>query len=141
MSKGMIIGVGVVITAALAFLAWGGVGQNLVYYWSPTEMQAAGTKAVGATIRLGGLVAPGTISRSPDGKTLTFLVTDGTNTVNVATTAIPPQMFREGIGVVVEGTANPDGSFASKRLMVKHDEQYQAPTAGQKPSLTTLDEK
>lgn len=139
MNRGPLVGVVVVIAAALGFLAYGGIGANLVYYWSPTEMKAAGPKAVGATIRLGGLVAPGSITH--EGNTLHFIVSDGTNATAVTTTSIPPQMFREGIGVVVEGTANADGSFVSKRLMVKHDEQYKAPTDGQKPSLATLEEK
>ena len=111
----------------LAFLAFGGIGENLVYYWSPTELQMAGPEAVGATIRLGGLVEPGSIDRSADGLTLRFAVTDGDNVVPIVTTSVPPAMFREGVGVVVEGVVHRDGTFETNRLLVKHDNQYQAP--------------
>ncbi|MFN7145216.1 MAG: cytochrome c maturation protein CcmE [Myxococcota bacterium] len=124
--------------AALAYIAMGDLGENLVYYWSPTEMAAQKEKAVGATIRLGGLVEPGSLK--PDGTTLNFRVTDGTTTVAVSTTEVPPQMFREGIGVVVEGTVDGSGQFTSRRMMVKHDNEYRAPESGDKPALTTLDE-
>ena len=126
-----------VAAAALAFIALGDLGENLVYYWSPTEMLAQREKAAGATIRLGGLVEAGTIQ--PDGTRLSFNVTDGTTSVAVASTGVPPQMFREGIGVVLEGTLDPDGTFRCTRMMVKHDNEYRAPTAsGEKPSLDTL---
>jgi cytochrome c-type biogenesis protein CcmE len=110
----------------LAFLAFGGIGESLVYYWSPTELNAAGSEAVGASIRLGGLVAAGSIHHG-EGSQLNFVVTDGSEDVSVHATAVPPAMFREGIGVVVEGTLTTDGTFETQRLMVKHDNEYQAP--------------
>lgn len=116
-----------VAAGALGYLAFGGVGENLVYYWSPSELYEAGAKAEGATIRLGGLVAPGSVVRGTDGLTLRFEVTDGTNSVPVTAKAVPPAMFREGIGVVVEGTLLDGGTFETQRLMVKHDNEYQAP--------------
>jgi len=112
----------------LAFFAFGGIGENLVYYWSPSELEEAGDKAVGATIRLGGLVADGTIVHEDDGHTLRFDVTDGKATVPVVATSVPPAMFREGIGVLVEGTMTTAGEFETDRLLVKHDNQYRAPT-------------
>jgi cytochrome c-type biogenesis protein CcmE len=113
----------------LAWISTGSLGENLVYYWSPTELQAQGSKAQGATIRLGGQVVPGSIQ---PGNPLRFQVSDGATTVSVETTAIPPQMFREGIGVVVEGTVAGDQVFRSSRLMVKHDNEYRAPKEGEK---------
>ena len=113
--------------AVLAFLAFGGIGENLVYYWSPSELEDAGNEAIGATIRLGGLVEPGTVERSPDGLTTKFAVTDGGASVPIVTKSVPPAMFREGVGVVVEGTVRKDGSFETNRLLVKHDNQYRAP--------------
>ena len=117
------------VGAALAFLAFGNIGTNLVYYWSPEELRDAGSEAIGASIRLGGLVKPGSIVREKDGLTLRFEVTDGVETVLVRSKSVPPAMFREGIGVVIEGTAREDGSFDSTRLMVKHDNEYTAPGA------------
>ena len=122
--------VGALGVAAAAFLAItaGGIGQNLVYYWGPTELRAAGDKAIGATIRLGGLVKKGTLVRQADGSTLEFDVIDRPGgSVHVVTHSVPPQMFREGIGVVVEGTMTPAGHFESRRLMVSHSNEYRAP--------------
>lgn len=129
----------VAITAAvLAFLAFGGIGENLVYYWSPSELEVAGNEAVGATIRLGGLVEPGSVERSPDGLTLKFAVTDGGSSVPIVTSSVPPAMFREGVGVVVEGTIRKDGSFETNRLLVKHDNQYRAPGEGEEMEIEAL---
>jgi cytochrome c-type biogenesis protein CcmE len=122
----------------LAFLAFGGIGENLVYYWSPSELAEAGDEAVGATIRLGGLVEPGTIDRSADGLTLKFAVTDGGASVPIVTSSVPPAMFREGVGVVVEGTIRKDGSFETNRLLVKHDNQYRAPGEGEDLEMEAL---
>lgn len=136
------LGVLAVAAGALTWLAVGDLGENLVYYWSPTEMVAQKEKALTATIRLGGLVEPGSLQ--PDGQTLRFRVTDGTTTVPVITSEVPPQMFREDIGVVVEGTVDASGQFTSSRMMVKHDNEYRAPEGGDQPSevamFGTLDE-
>lgn len=126
----------VVAGGALGFIAFGNLGENLVYYWSPTEMHDHGEEAVGATIRLGGLVAPGSVKS--EGGSMQFTVTDNTTSVQVHTTEIPPAMFREGIGVVVEGSLASDGTFESKRLMVKHDADYKAPTAGGMPDQKAM---
>ncbi len=120
--------VGALAVAGLAFLliTAGGIGSNLVYYWGPSEVKAAGPKAVGATIRLGGLVAPGSIQQG-QGSGLAFDVTDGKQKVHVRSQGVPPQMFRERIGVVVEGTMTKDGYFDCHRLMVSHSNEYRAP--------------
>lgn len=125
-----------VSASALAFIVFGNLGENLVYYWTPTEMAQAGDKAEGATIRLGGLVETGSIRH--EGDVLVFRVSDGTTGTTVRATEIPPAMFREGIGVVVEGTLADDGTFTSKRLMVKHDNQYQAPEGGAMPDKAAM---
>jgi cytochrome c-type biogenesis protein CcmE len=127
-----------IAVATLAYLASGGIGENLVYYWSPSELRDAGSDAVGASIRLGGLVAPGSIDRGSDGLTLRFAVTDGQTEVPVNASAVPPAMFREGIGVVVEGTMREDGTFETRRLMVKHDNEYRAPTEGETADMEKL---
>jgi cytochrome c-type biogenesis protein CcmE len=118
------------VIAVIAALAMSRVGESLVYYWSPTELKAAGSKAVGASIRLGGLVVPGSVQRQEGSLKLTFRVTDGTTEIPVAAEAVPPPMFREGIGVVVEGTMAGGEVFQTRRLMVKHDNEYRAPGSG-----------
>jgi cytochrome c-type biogenesis protein CcmE len=116
-----------IAAGVMAYLAFGGIGENLVYYWSPTELHEAGQRAYGANVRLGGLVEPGSIVRQDDGLTMRFAVTDGTSSVPVVAKTVPPAMFRENIGVVVEGTLERDGHFETQRLMVKHDNEYRAP--------------
>lgn len=122
----------------MLFLALGRIGDDLVYYWSPSEIQEAGARAIGPTIRLGGMVVPGSIERGGDGASLTFRVSDGERTVAVFARAVPPAMFREGIGVIVEGTLREDGVFETRRLMVKHDNEYRAPDETEHPSVQDL---
>jgi cytochrome c-type biogenesis protein CcmE len=117
--------------SALAFVAFGNIGENLVYYWDPTQLVAAGDKSIGATIRLGGVVKDGTMNWNPDDSELEFTVSDGIEEVPVHCSGAPPQMFREGIGVVVEGTMTHAGIFESSRLMVKHSNEYKAPQEGE----------
>jgi cytochrome c-type biogenesis protein CcmE len=125
----MIIAIAV---AAVAFvvIAWGGINKNLVYYWTPTDLHAAGDKAYGATIRLGGMVTKGSIRNRSGVSGLEFDVHDATGVVHVKSAGVPPQMFRENIGVVVEGTMTRAGYFQCNRLMVSHNNEYKAPKAG-----------
>ena len=115
---------------ALGFIAFGNMGESLVYYWDTSQLVAAGDKGIGATVRLGGLVKDGTVDWRADEGHLAFTVTDGTAEVPVHATGAPPQMFREGIGVVVEGTMTKTGVFEADRLMVKHSNEYRAPQEG-----------
>jgi cytochrome c-type biogenesis protein CcmE len=121
--------IGALLVAGAAFVAItaGGIGENLVYYWGPKELRQAGGKAIGATIRLGGQVAKGSIVQQPGVASLEFDVVDDQASVHVKSAGVPPQMFREGIGVVVEGTLTKAGHFESKRLMVSHGNEYRAP--------------
>ncbi|HUJ14304.1 MAG TPA: cytochrome c maturation protein CcmE [Vicinamibacterales bacterium] len=116
-----------VAATAFAFIAVGKIGNNLVYYWSPSDLLHAGDKAYGASIRLGGLVKKGSVVSNTTSSNVEFDVTDLKSTVHVKTHSVPPQMFREGIGVVVEGTMTRSGVFDGSRLMVSHNNEYRAP--------------
>lgn len=132
---GILVGVAVVV-AVIAYLAFSSVGKALVYYLTPTELLARGQAAVGETVRLGGLVKPGTIvGEAPN---LTFVLTDGTTEVRVHSTAAPTRSFREGIGAVVEGALKAAGVFEASQVIVKHDENYVAPTGGGLPTQVIL---
>ncbi|MEO8036403.1 MAG: cytochrome c maturation protein CcmE [Acidobacteriota bacterium] len=121
-----------ILVAAAAFLviAGGGINKNLVYYWTPTDLYANGDKAYGATIRLGGMVAPSSIRGRKGTSGVEFDVKDAARVVHVVSSGVPPQMFREGIGVVVEGTLVRNGTFQCDRLMVSHNNEYKAPKGG-----------
>ena len=136
--KVFVIGAVLVAAAALAYLSFGGIGENLVYYWTPTEMADHGDEAIGAQIRLGGVVEAGSLKWDKATNELRFRVTDGDKAVDVEGRSVPPQMFREDVGVVVEGTLRTDGVFVSDRLLVKHDNQYQAPEDGSAPDMDAL---
>ena len=123
------IGAFVVAGIAFAVIAASGINENLVYYWTPTDLRANGEKAYGASIRLGGMVAKGSIVKH-GGSNVEFVVHDGVTRIPVKTTTVPPQMFRENIGVVVEGTMNRAGYFESSRLMVSHNNEYKPPEKG-----------
>lgn len=107
------------------------IGENLVYYWSPSEVMSNGEKAYGPTIRLGGVVKPGTINWDPAKPMLAFDVADDhkpdSKFVRVVSNEIPPQMFKDGIGVIVEGTWDRSQTFNSSRVMVNHSNEYRAP--------------
>jgi cytochrome c-type biogenesis protein CcmE len=116
-----------VAAAVIALVAWGGLGRNLVYSWGPSELKAAGACATGAAVRLGGLVAEGSVVQTGDG--LAFRIFDGREQVAVHTHGLAPPMFREGVAVVVEGSLGPDGVFDGTRLMVSHGNEYRAGVA------------
>ena len=129
-SRWFMLGALVVAGIAFSVIAASGINQNLVYYWTPTDLHAAGNKAFGATIRLGGMVAPGSIARTAGSSAVEFDVKDATGVVHVKSKGAPPQMFRDNIGVVVEGTMVRGGWFESDRLMVSHNNQYRPPSSG-----------
>jgi cytochrome c-type biogenesis protein CcmE len=122
-----LVGALVVAGAALGAISFGNIGENLVYYWDVSQLVEKRAQAAGAVVRLGGQVKPGSVDWSAEKNLLRFDITDGKQTVPVECTGAPPQMFREGIGVVVEGTVTATGVFSSDRLMVKHSNEYKAP--------------
>ncbi|AKQ66785.1 Cytochrome c-type biogenesis protein CcmE, heme chaperone [Myxococcus hansupus] len=138
-ARNRLIALGALLVAGtgLGFVAFGNIGENLVYYWSPSEMLGQGSKAYSATIRLGGVVEAGSIQWNAEHTTLQFRVADdvkeGSPSVLVRATETPPQMFRDKIGVVVEGTYDKSGVFSSNRLMVNHSNEYRAPKEGEDP--------
>jgi len=132
----ILVGALLVAGAGLAFLAFGNLGQNLVYYWTPGEMLAQGERAYHATIRLGGIVQKNSIQWDAGHTKLTFRVADGkeadAKSVMVMCDQVPPQMFREDIGVVVEGSFSEMKVFNAQRLMVNHSNEYKPPSGGEK---------
>jgi len=125
-------GVGMVL-AVFGYLLYGGIGDNLVYYLSPTELAARGEAAHTASVRLGGVVVPESVRWNADALDLRFRIGDGDTEMEVHSRGAPPQMFRDGIEVVVEGRLSGEGVFESTNLMVKHSNEYRAPEEGERP--------
>ena len=86
-------------------------------------MWSRSTSLPGTRIRLGGLVAPGSVSRG-DPLSVRFEVTDGNQAIPVTYQGILPDLFREGQGVVAEGTLDNSGVFKADNVLAKHDETY-----------------
>ncbi|HMA21224.1 MAG TPA: cytochrome c maturation protein CcmE [Gemmatimonadaceae bacterium] len=131
MKKSWIIGGGVIIVAVFAWLLFGGLEKNVVFFLTPKELLAKGPDGVGVPVRLGGQVKPGSMQWDAKTLDLRFTVTDGVKDIAVRSTGSPPQMFREGMGVVVEGRVVPGGLFQATNLMVKHSNEYRAPKPGE----------
>lgn len=119
---------GIGLAAVLAgVLTFGNLNDSLVYYLTPQEAVAGRADApAGERFRLGGLVETGSVVGTPDGVRFAVVDASGGSRVEVLHTGSPNQLFREGIGVVVEGQWRGD-VFTSDTMIVKHDEEYRAP--------------
>ncbi len=96
--------------------------DSIVFFNSPTDVLEKHV-AQGTRIRLGGLVAPGSLVRG-DNLTVQFQLTDGSHAVNVRYQGLLPDLFREGQGVVAEGALDQGGVFRADTVLAKHDENY-----------------
>jgi cytochrome c-type biogenesis protein CcmE len=96
--------------------------DSIVFFNSPTDILQKQVTA-GTRIRLGGLVAPGSVQRG-DNLQVHFKLTDGNHAVTVAYKGLLPDLFREGQGVVTEGALDPAGVFHADTVLAKHDENY-----------------
>lgn len=115
-----------VVLALAAALVLRALSENLVYFMSPSDIQA-GEIEPGRQFRLGGLVAENSFQKNPDGLTMEFVVTDFANEVQVRFKGLLPDLFREGQGVIAEGRLDADGTFVAHSVLAKHDENYMPP--------------
>lgn len=115
------------------YLLYGGIGDNLVFYLTPSELTERGEEGYDSSVRLGGVVVPGSVNWDADALDLRFVIGDGTTEIQVHSRGAPPQMFRDGIEVLVEGRLASSGVFQSTNVMVKHSNEYRAPEEGQRP--------
>jgi len=118
-----VIGLVVVLGGFLAF----NLKDNLVYYQTPSEATERRADFADRRFRLGGQVVPGSVTDSAG--EVSFLVTDGIDTIPVVHRGAPQQLFQEGIGVVVEGVWERE-VFRSDTMIIKHDEQYRTDDGG-----------
>ena len=118
-----------IILAGMGFLALAislvlfALRQEIVFFRTPTDIAATASELQGKRIRLGGLVEEGSVVRG-EGTRVRFAVTDTAQTVPVTYDGVLPDLFREGQGVVTEGTLMPDGTFVADTVLAKHDENY-----------------
>ena len=116
----VIAGLAVVVALATT-LVLVALRDQIVFFYSPSDVIARQVEP-GVPIRLGGLVKDGSWTR--DGQHNSFVVTDNANEIAASYTGILPDLFREGQGVVAEGSLGPDGAFIATNVLAKHDENY-----------------
>lgn len=113
---------GVALSAVLASQAF---KENLFFFYSPSQV-ISGEAPDDKTIRVGGLVLPGSIERADGSLTVRFLVTDTKETIPVEFTGILPDLFKDGQGVIARGRMGGD-KFVAREVLAKHDENYMPP--------------
>ena len=113
------------IAAALVLSAF---QSNLVFFFTPSQI-AAHEAPQGRPFRVGGMVESGSLAREPNSLTVRFRVTDTAQTIPVSYTGLLPDLFKEGKGVVAQGTLGPDGVFHASEVLAKHDANYMPPQA------------
>lgn len=123
--RGIMIGLGVGVLSVAAILVLFALRDTVVFFHTPSDV-AEKKIAAGQRIRLGGLVADGSVKRG-EGAKVAFAVTDTLKTINVTYQGILPDLFREGQGVVAEGRLDPSGMFIADSVLAKHDENYMPP--------------
>jgi cytochrome c-type biogenesis protein CcmE len=99
--------------------------DSIVFFYTPSDIAEKHLQA-GQRIRLGGLVAAGSVERG-QGTDVRFVITDTKQTIGVSYRGVLPDLFREGQGVVAEGVLERDGGFRADTVLAKHDETYMPP--------------
>ena len=131
-SRRFIIG-GIVILAALSYLIYTGMREAVVYFVTPSELKAQEKGSKDRFLRMGGMVVQGSLEKEMKSLTYRFQITDGKESIPVYFRGVPPDLFTEGKGAVVEGRFGEDGIFRATTIMAKHAEEYSPPKEG-KPS-------
>ena len=122
------IATGLAVLGIAAALVLNAFQSNLVFFFPPSQI-AAKEAPQGRAFRVGGLVEAGSLAREPNSLTVRFRVTDTAQTIPVTYTGLLPDLFKEGKGVVAQGTLGPDGVFRATDVLAKHDENYMPPEA------------
>jgi cytochrome c-type biogenesis protein CcmE len=120
------IGVGIAALGIAAALVLSAFEKNLVFFFTPSQV-AANEAPQGRLFRIGGMVLAGSVRR--EGIEVRFVVTDTAKSIPVVYRGALPDLFREGKGVVAQGTLGADGVFQAREVLAKHDENYMPPEA------------
>ena len=124
--RALVIVGGLVALGAATALVLTAFQDNLVFFFTPSQV-AAKEAPQGRLFRIGGMVEKGSVKR--DGVEVRFVVTDTAMTIPVVYRGSLPDLFREGKGVVAQGTLDADGVFTAREVLAKHDENYMPPEA------------
>ena len=114
-----------VATAMIIFIVLRSLEENVVYFFSPTEIYNKTNITFDKTIRIGGLVKMNSISKNET--SISFIITDLKKEIIVSYEGIVPNLFSEGKGVVAEGKLKDKKYFVASKILAKHDENYMPP--------------
>ena len=113
------------LTAGIIFFVLKSLEDNVVYFFSPTEIYNKANITLNKKIRIGGLLKKD--SKQRDQVSLIFIVTDLKNEIIVSYNGLVPNLFSEGKGVVAEGKLKDKKYFVADKILAKHDENYMPP--------------
>ncbi len=119
----LILTVRMALLAGATAITLSALSDNITFFYSPTDLLTEHAPN-GRPLRVGGLVAVGSVRREQDGKTVIFEVTDKVHEVPVVYSGQLPDLFRPGQGVVVEGVRKSDGTILATAVLAKHDARY-----------------
>ncbi len=114
--------VSIVFLCTSALLILNAFKENIIFFYTPSQIPD-NEKIHASTVRIGGLVANGSLEHLPDNG-VKFTITDEVKELEVSYKGLLPSLFREGQGVVAEGRINQDGMLIASRILAKHDETY-----------------
>ena len=117
----ILLAIAPVLALAAGLTLWG-LSDSISLFYTPAQARAAHVKP-GQSVQLGGLVQPGSVVKYPDGR-VAFSITDRQAVAGVVYQGDLPDLFREGQGVVAEGSFDAAGVFHARRVLAKHDEKY-----------------
>jgi cytochrome c-type biogenesis protein CcmE len=120
--RSLFIGTGLAVLGLSAYLILSALNDSIVFFYSPSDVAEKSVQP-GQRFRLGGLVSEGSFKRLPDGE-VEFEIGDGNKVLMVNYAGLLPDLFREGQGIVAEGTLDPAGRFVADTVLAKHDENY-----------------
>ena len=113
------------VSILVVFVVLKSLEENVVYFFSPTELYNKEDISFNKKIRVGGLVKDGSITN--DQTSVSFIVTDLNNEIIVSYKGSLPNLFSEGKGVVAEGKLKDKKYFIADKILAKHDENYMPP--------------
>ncbi len=114
-----------IVAAVLVIFVLRSLEENVVYFFSPTEVNDKENISFNKTIRIGGLVKKNSINKEKN--SINFVITDLNNEIVVSYSGSVPNLFSEEKGVVAEGKLKDKKYFIAEKILAKHDENYMPP--------------
>jgi cytochrome c-type biogenesis protein CcmE len=133
--RALLIAAGVASVALVCAFVLNAFRANVMFFVGPSEL-LSDRGAHASRLRLGGMVVRGSLTRDANTNTVRFVVADQSASVPVIFSGPLPDLFREGSGVVAQGTLGPDGRFHADEVLARHDEKYSPPQMRHMPTTT-----